>query len=85
MDRLEAMTILLRVAKEGSFSAASRSLGMPLPTVSRKLAELEEHLGARLLTRTTRRVALTEVAVTYLASVRRILDAGRGSQAHGYG
>ena len=43
MDRLEAMTILLRVIDKGSFSAASRDLGVPLATVSRKVSELEQH------------------------------------------
>jgi DNA-binding transcriptional LysR family regulator len=74
MDRLEAMTILLRVVDKGSFSAASRDLGVPLATVSRKVNELEGHLGTRLLVRTTRKVALTDAGVTYVASARRILD-----------
>jgi DNA-binding transcriptional LysR family regulator len=75
MDRLEAMTILLRVVDTGSFSAASRALRMPLSTVSRKVNELETHLGTRLLVRTTRKVALTEAGAAYLASARRILEA----------
>ena len=74
MDRLEAMAILLRVADRGSFSAASRELGVPLPTVSRKVNELERHLGTRLLVRTTRKVALTDAGATYAASARRILE-----------
>ncbi len=74
MDRLEAMTILLRVVDAGSFSAASRDLGVPLATVSRKVNELEEHLGTRLLVRTTRKVALTDAGATYITSARRILD-----------
>jgi DNA-binding transcriptional LysR family regulator len=74
MDRLEAMSILLRVVDKGSFSAASRDLGMPLATVSRKVNELERHLGTRLLVRTTRKVALTDSGATYVASARRILD-----------
>jgi len=74
MDRLEAMTILLRVVDKGSFSAASRDLGVPLATVSRKVSELEGHLGTRLLVRTTRKVALTDAGVAYVASARRILD-----------
>jgi DNA-binding transcriptional LysR family regulator len=74
MDRLEAMTILLKVAGTGSFSAASRDLGVPLSTVSRKVNELEGHLGTRLLIRTTRKVALTDAGATYAASARRILD-----------
>ena len=74
MDRLEAMTILLRVADKGSFSAASRELGVPLATVSRKVNELETHLGTKLLVRTTRKVALTDAGATYVASARHILD-----------
>ena len=74
MDRLEAMTILLRVVERGSFSAASRDLSVPLATVSRKVNELEEHLGTRLLVRTTRKVALTDAGTAYVASARRILD-----------
>lgn len=74
MDRLEAMSILLRVADNGSFSAASRALGVPLATVSRKVSELESHLGTRLLVRTTRKVALTDAGAVYVASARRILD-----------
>jgi DNA-binding transcriptional LysR family regulator len=56
MDRLEAMSILVASAEAGSFSAAGRRLGVPLPTVSRKIAELEAHLNTQLLTRTTRRL-----------------------------
>ena len=74
MDRLDAMTILLRVIDKGSFSAASRDLGVPLATVSRKVSELERHLRTRLLVRTTRKVALTDAGATYVASTRRILD-----------
>lgn len=73
MDRLEAMAVLLRVAERGSFSAAGRELHMPLATVSRKVGELEAHLGTRLLLRTTRKVALTDAGAAYLASARRIL------------
>lgn len=73
MDRLEAMTILLGVVDKGSFSAASRALGVPLATVSRKVSELEAHLGTRLLVRTTRKVALTDTGAAYVASARRIL------------
>ena len=74
MDRLEAMEILLRIVDRGSFSAAGRDLGMPLASVSRKVTELERHLGTRLLIRTTRKVALTDAGSAYVASARRILD-----------
>jgi DNA-binding transcriptional LysR family regulator len=74
MDRLEAMSILVAVVEAGSFTGASQSLKIPLPTVSRKLAELEEHIGTRLLTRSTRRLTLTDAGVTYVAACKRILD-----------
>ena len=74
MGRLEAMAILLRVVESGSFSAASRTLGIPLATVSRKVSELEVHLGTKLLVRTTRRVALTDAGAVYVESAKRILE-----------
>jgi DNA-binding transcriptional LysR family regulator len=74
MDRLEAMSILLAAVGAGSFSAASRKLGVPLPTVSRKVAELEKHLEAKLLTRSTRKLALTDAGADYVAACKRILE-----------
>lgn len=74
MDRLEAMTVLLKVVDRGSFSAAGRELGLPLATVSRKVSELEAHLGTRLLLRTTRKVSLTDAGALYVPSARRILE-----------
>jgi DNA-binding transcriptional LysR family regulator len=74
MDRLDAMSVLVAVAENGSFSAASRKLGAPLPTVSRKVAEIEAHLNARLLTRTTRRLTLTSAGEAYVAACKRILE-----------
>ena len=73
MDRLEAMSILLLTVDKGSFTAAAKSLNMPLPTASRKVTELEAHLGIKLLIRTTRRLALTDAGVAYVAAARRIL------------
>lgn len=74
MDRLEAMSILLAVVEAGSLSAASRRLGTPLATVSRKISDLEKHLKVRLLTRSSRQLALTEAGRSYVAASRRILD-----------
>lgn len=74
MDRLDAMAILAAVVEAGSFTAASRRLGVPLPTVSRKVAELEAHLNARLLIRTTRKLTLTDAGEAYLAASRNILE-----------
>jgi DNA-binding transcriptional LysR family regulator len=74
MDRLEAMSLLVAVAEAGSLSAAGRKLGVPLPTVSRKISEPEAHLNTRLLTRSTRKLALTDSGAAYVAAARRILD-----------
>jgi DNA-binding transcriptional LysR family regulator len=74
MDRLESMSVLLAVVAAGSLSGASKQLRMPLPTVSRKVSELEVHLGARLLVRSTRKLALTEAGESYVAACRRILE-----------
>jgi DNA-binding transcriptional LysR family regulator len=73
MDRLEAMILLVAVAEAGSISAASRKLRSPLATVSRKIAELESHLNARLLMRSTRKVELTEAGRGFVTASRRIL------------
>ncbi len=74
MDRLAAMRVFVAVVDEQGFSAAARALAMPLPTVSRKLGELESHLGAQLLTRSTRKVSVTDSGRRYYEEVRRILD-----------
>jgi DNA-binding transcriptional LysR family regulator len=74
MDRLEAMTILLAAVDTGSLSAASRHLRVPLATVSRRVAELEEHLSVRLLHRGSRKVVLTDAGQSYVTSCRRIIE-----------
>lgn len=73
MDRLETMSVFLAVVDTGSLSAAGRRLGMPLASVSRKLAQLEGHLNARLLSRSTRRLELTEAGRAYVDACKRIL------------
>jgi DNA-binding transcriptional LysR family regulator len=74
MDRFEAMSTLLSAVEAGSLSAASRKLGMPLATVSRKVSELEAHLRTRLVNRTSRRLTLTDAGRSYIVACRRILD-----------
>src|SRR5262245_47821001 len=82
VDRLDAMSVLLAVVDAGSLSAASRRLGTPLTTVSRKVSDLEGHLGTTLLTRTSRKVTLTEAGTSYVAACRRILeDVGEAERA----
>lgn len=74
MDRLDAMSIFIAAVEAGSFSAASRRLGMPLPTVSRKVADLEAHLNTRLLIRSTRKLTLTDAGSAYLVASKNILE-----------
>jgi DNA-binding transcriptional LysR family regulator len=74
MDRFEAMSVLLAVIEEGSLSAGARRLRAPLTTVSRKVADLEQHLRTRLLVRTSRRVELTDAGRDYVAASKRILE-----------
>ena len=56
MDRLDAMSVVVAVGEGGSLSAAARRLGVPLPTVSRRVSDLEAHLNTRLFNRSTRRL-----------------------------
>ena len=71
MDSLRAMRVFVRVIDEGGFAAAARALDLAPAVVTRLVAELEDHLGARLMNRTTRRLTLTEVGEAYLERVRR--------------
>jgi DNA-binding transcriptional LysR family regulator len=73
MNRLEAMSTFLAAVDAGSLSAASRRLGLPLATVSRRVSDLEAHLGTKLLVRTSRRVELTDAGRGYAVACREIL------------
>jgi DNA-binding transcriptional LysR family regulator len=85
MDRLEAMSLLVSSAEAGSFSAAGRKLGVALPTISRKVADLEAHLKTRLLVRSGRRLGLTEAGVAYVEACRRILKEITEAESHASG
>lgn len=74
MDRLGAMEMFVRVAETGSFSEAARQMTVSKSIISKSVSALEDHLGARLLNRTTRRISLTEVGAAYLARCQRILS-----------
>ncbi len=74
MDRFEAMRTLLAAVDGGSLSAASRAMGTPLPTVSRRVSDLEAHLGAQLVVRTSRKLLLTEAGEAYVGAARRLLE-----------
>jgi DNA-binding transcriptional LysR family regulator len=73
MDRIDAMQAFVAVADLQGFAPAARKLGLSPSGVTRSIAALEERLGARLLQRTTRKVALTDVGMRYLERARRIL------------
>lgn len=82
MDRLRSMAVFVAVAEEESFAAAARRLNMSPPAVTRTIATLEDHLGVKLLTRTTRFVRPTDAGHRYLDSSRRILlDADEADEA----
>jgi DNA-binding transcriptional LysR family regulator len=74
MDRLLSMRVFERVVGEGGFAAAARALDMSAPVVTRLVADLEEHLGTRLLQRTTRRLSMTDAGQAYLLRVHNILQ-----------
>lgn len=73
MDRLAAMAGFAKVVETQSFSAAARALGVSKSQVSKQVAFLEEHLGARLLNRTTRRLSLTDAGAAFYDSCQRVL------------
>jgi DNA-binding transcriptional LysR family regulator len=74
MDRLEAMRVFVHVVDAGSLSGAARALNMPLPTVSRRLSDLEKRLKTQLIARSTRQLTLTDPGLEYVATCRRILE-----------
>ncbi len=73
MDRLTLMQTFVAVAEEEGFAPAARRLGVSPPVVTRSISALEEHLGARLLERTTRKVRVTEAGARYLGDCKRLL------------
>jgi DNA-binding transcriptional LysR family regulator len=73
MDRIDAMQAFVAVAELRGFAPAARKLGLSPSGVTRLVAALEERLGARLLQRTTRSVALTDVGARYLERIKRVL------------
>lgn len=75
MDQIRRLRVFSAVVAEGSFAAAARRLDLAPAVVTRAVAELEQHLGARLLNRSTRRLALTEIGAAYLQRINTILAA----------
>lgn len=92
MDKLQAMNTFVSVVEAGSFVGAMETAGLSKPAVSRQVAELEQHLGVRLLHRTTRRLSLTDEGRIYYLRCKEVLAAvqeaedetsSRAGQAHG--
>jgi DNA-binding transcriptional LysR family regulator len=81
MDRLDAMRLFVRLVECGSFSAVGREEGIGQPAVSKHIASLERHLGAQLLLRTSRRLAITEAGQTFYASAKRLIDDVEAAEA----
>lgn len=71
---LDELRVFLAVAQTESFAAAARQLEMPTSTVSRRVSSLEDHLEARLFTRTTRTVTLTDVGASFLSHARQLVS-----------
>ena len=74
MDLVQAMRIFSRVAETGNFTKAAEQLDLSVVAVTRSIAGLEKHLNVRLLNRTTRRVALTDIGQSYLEGCRAALE-----------
>jgi DNA-binding transcriptional LysR family regulator len=81
MDRFESMAVFVAIVESGSLSAAGRKLAMPLPTISRKIAELEAHIKTRLLNRSTRKLTLTDAGKAYLLACQQILESLQEAEA----
>lgn len=73
MDRLQSMRVFSKVVEQGSFARAAQVMELSNAVVTRHVADLENHLGTRLLNRTTRKLSLTETGQAYLERVNRIL------------
>jgi DNA-binding transcriptional LysR family regulator len=73
MDKLQAMKSFVRVVEAGSFSAVAQESDATQSAISKQIAALERELGAKLLTRTTRSLALTEEGARYFEQARRLV------------
>jgi len=85
MDRFRELATFLAVAEEGAFNAAARRLGASPPAVTRAINGLEDRLGIRLFTRTTRQVKPTEAGARLMADAARILAELEAAEASAMG
>ncbi|RUO32520.1 LysR substrate-binding domain-containing protein [Aliidiomarina soli] len=80
MQDLTNLALFAHVAEHGSFSQAARALGMPKSTLSRRISDLEEAQGVRLLNRTTRRLSLTDVGREFLVHCQTLVQAAEAAE-----
>jgi DNA-binding transcriptional LysR family regulator len=85
MDRLREMEMFVRVIEAGSFSAAAQDLNMGQPAVSKTIANLEERLGVRLLTRSTRKLSPTEAGTAFYERALRAIGEANEAEAAAQG
>ncbi len=81
MADINKLIVFARVAEAGSLSGAARRTGMPVSTVSRKIAELEDQLGVRLIERSTRQLRLTDVGQEVLEQAQHGLEIGEAVES----
>ena len=74
MDKLNSMSIFIEVVNANGFTAAAEKTGLSRAQASKSVMQLEQHLGTRLLNRTTRRVSLTETGRIYYERCKTILS-----------
>lgn len=82
MDIIRGMSLFVEVARARSFTRAAEKLGIPTSTLSRRIGEIEQSLGLKLLHRTTRSVSLTDAGVLYLARAASLVEAAEEAHRH---
>lgn len=80
MDRLAAMETFVSVLETGSFSAAARRLNVGQPAVSKSISQLEEHLGVRLVSRSTRGLSATEAGSLFFEHAKQIIESSNNAE-----
>ena len=85
MDRFTLMLSFTRAVETGSFTAVAREMGVGQPAVSRNIAALEKHLGARLMQRSTRKLSLTPEGERFYQQARAVLDGLSEAEANARG
>ena len=79
MEDLNDLVLFARVVEHNGFSAASRELGIPKSRLSRRIALLEERMDARLLQRSSRRLAVTAVGQLFYERCLAVISAGESA------